>query len=416
MRAEIIAIGSELLTPYRLDTNSLLLTERLNRIGIEVCRKVVVGDDRATLDAAIAGSLQSGLAEILILMGGLGPTEDDRTRDSVGAALGRRQYLEEGIANRLRARFKGRGMAMPEINLRQAMILEGAEVLENPKGTAPGQWIDDSERVILLLPGPPHELEAIFDKEVMPRLEKIAPGRHLVTRVLKIAGQYESHVDQLAAPIYRQYENPQTTILAAPGEIQLHLRGSGATEGEARELVNELAEKLKVALGDGVFSENNETMEEVLARLLLPRGLTLSVAESCTGGLIGQRVTRIAGSSKYFLGGVVCYGNQAKMDLLGVPQRVLETDGAVSAEAARLMAEGVRRVFRASIGVSVTGIAGPSADGSDKPVGLVYAAVADAAGSRVSERKFPGDRERVRVQAAQLALDMVRRRLTSLAL
>jgi nicotinamide-nucleotide amidase len=317
---------------------------------------------------------------------------------------------------------------MPEINLRQAMILEGAEILENPKGTAPGQWIADSGKVIILVPGPPHELEAIFDKEVMPRLEKIAPEHHMVTRVLKIAGQFESHVDQLAAPIYKQYDNPQTTILAAPGEIQLHLRGAGATEAEARGLVNELAEKLKLALGDGVFSENNETMEEVLGGLLLMRGLTLAVAESCTGGLIGQRMTRIAGSSKYFLGGVVSYSNQAKMEMLGVPQRVLETEGAVSAETARFMAEGVRRAFHSSIGVSVTGIAGPAApsrrssppdsaaDGTDKPVGLVYAAVADEAGNRVSERKFPGDRERVRVQASQLALDMVRRRLTSLAL
>jgi nicotinamide-nucleotide amidase len=416
MRAEIIAIGSELLTPYRLDTNSLLLTERLNRLGIEVCRKEVVGDDRESLDAAIAGALRAGPAEVLILMGGLGPTEDDRTRDAVGAALGRRQYLEENIANRLRARFKQRGMVMPEINLRQAMILEGAEILENPKGTAPGQWIAESGKYIMLLPGPPHELEAIFDKECMPRLEKIAPEHHLVTRVLKIAGQFESHVDQLAAPVYKQYDNPQTTILAAPGEIQLHLRGSGATEAQARALVNELAEKLKLALGDGVFSENNETMEEVLGRLLIMRGLTLAVAESCTGGLIGERLTRIAGSSKYFLGGIVSYSNQAKMDMLGVPQRVLETEGAVSAETARLMAEGVRRAFRADIGVSVTGIAGPTADGSSKPVGLVYAGLADDAGSRVSERKFPGDRERVRVQASQLALDMVRRRLTSLAL
>jgi len=416
MRAEIIAIGSELLTPYRLDTNSLFLTKRLNSIGIEVCRKEVVGDDRRSLDVAVGDAFRDGPGELLILMGGLGPTEDDRTRDAVSQALGRRQYLDDAHAERMRERFRARNMPMPEINLRQAMILEGAEILENTKGTAPGQWIADSGKFVVLLPGPPHELETMFDKEVMPRLEKVAPPHHLITRVLKISGQFESYVDATAAPIYRQYENPETTILAAPGEIQLHLRGTGATEAEARERVNELAEKLKIALGDSVFTENNEMMEEVLARLLLTRGLTLAAAESCTGGLVGERLTRVPGSSKYFLGGVVSYSNQAKMDLLGVPKRVLESEGAVSAETARLMAEGVRRAFHAGIGIAVTGIAGPSNDGTDKPVGLVYAAIADDAGHRVAERKFLGDRERVRVQAAQLALDMVRRRLASLTL
>jgi len=413
MHAEIIAIGSELLTPFRLDTNSLLLTARLNRLGIEVTRKVVVGDDRTSLNAAIVSGLG---ADILILMGGLGPTEDDRTRDAVAGALGRRQYTDEAVAASLRKRFSARGMVMPEINLRQAMVVEGATLLENPKGSAPGQWIENDGRVIILLPGPPHELEAVWDTAVWPRLEKIAPQQRLVTRVLKIAGQFESHVDAKAAPIYRQYDNPQTTILTAPGEIQLHLRGTGVTEEAARERVNELAAKLVAALGDSVFSENNEVMEEVIGRLLLTRGLTLAVAESCTGGLIGERLTRVPGSSKYFLGGMITYSNEAKTSLLGVPRRVLETDGAVSAETARIMAEGVRRAFNASIGIAVTGIAGPSSDGTDKSPGLVYCAIADAEGHRVSERKFPGDRERVRIQASQLALDMVRRRLTSLAI
>lgn len=413
MHAEIIAIGSELLTPFRLDTNSLLLTARLNALGIEVTRKVVVGDDRATMDAAIGAGMTS---DILILIGGLGPTEDDRTRDAVAAALGRRQYTDESVVASLRARFQARGMVMPEINLRQAMVVDGAELLDNPKGSAPGQWIEHDGKVVILLPGPPHELEAVWDKSVAPRMEKFAPARRLVTRVLKIAGQFESHVDAKAAPIYKQYDNPQTTILTAPGEIQLHLRGTGVNEQEARERVNELAAKLVAALGDSVFSENNEVMEEVLGRLLIMRGLTIAVAESCTGGLIGERLTRVPGSSRYFKGGVIAYSNEAKMSLLGVPQRVLETDGAVSAETARIMADGVRRAFKADIGISTTGIAGPGSDGTDKPAGLVYCAVADAEGHRVSERKFPGDRERVRVQASQLALDMVRRRLTSLAI
>ncbi len=412
MNAEIIAVGSELLTPFRLDTNSLLLTDRLNRLGIEVRRKVVVGDDRESLDKALRCALGSdGGADLVIVMGGLGPTEDDRTREAAAAILGRRLVLDEKIAAALEARFRNRGMTMPEINLRQAMILEGAEVLENPKGTAPGQWIQDESRVILLLPGPPHEVEAVFDGRCLPRLEPLAQGRRLVTRVLKITGWFESQVDQAAAPIYRRYENPSTTILAAPGEIQLHLRAFGATDEEAREALNELASKLKVVLGDKLFSENGESMEEVVGRLLLMKSATLAVAESCTGGLVGQRLTNVPGSSAYFLGSLVSYSNDVKTRWLDVPPRVLETEGAVSAETARIMAESVRRRFGSTIGVSVTGIAGPTAPNSTKPVGLVYVGIADDSGHRVSERQFPGDRERVRMQASQLALDMVRRRL-----
>lgn len=413
MTAEIIAIGSELLTPFRQDTNSLLLTGRLNQMGIEVRRKVIVGDDRQSLDAALRCALGSdGGCDLVILLGGLGPTEDDRTRDSVAGVLGRRLYLDQEVAARLKQRFQKRGMEMPEINLRQAMVIEGAELLENPRGTAPGQWIQEGSRHLLLLPGPPHELEAVFEKHCRARLEQMAAGRRMVTRVLRIAGMFESHVDQIAAPIYRRYENPQTTILAvAPGEIQLHLRATGANEKEAREAADELAQQLKIALGDQVFSENGESMEEVVGRLLLMKSATLAVAESCTGGLVGERITAVPGSSAYFLGGLVSYSNEAKMRFLDVPKRVLETEGAVSAEAARIMAESVRRTFGATMGVAVTGIAGPAADSGTKPVGLVFAAVADQNGHRTSERQFPGDRQRVRMQASQLALDMVRRRL-----
>jgi nicotinamide-nucleotide amidase len=412
MTAEIIAIGSELLTPFRLDTNSLMLTGRLNRLGIEVMRKVVVGDDRESLDKAIRCALGSdGGAGLLILMGGLGPTEDDRTREALAWVLGRRTYLDENVAAGLRERFRRRGLEMPEINLRQATVVEGAEVLENPKGSAPGQWIEDGGRYIALLPGPPHEAEAVFDRHCLPRLERLVSGPPLVTRVLKIAGMFESQVDQVAAPIYRRYENPATTILASPGEIELHLRATGASEQEARDRIEELAVKLKAALGDKVFSDTGETLPEVVGRLLLMQRQTLAVAESCTGGMVGERLTRVAGSSAYFLGSIVTYSNQAKMTWLDVPRSVLETEGAVSAETARIMAESVRRRLGATLGVAVTGIAGPTAPGTSKPVGLVYLAVADDNGHRVSERQFPGDRQLVRTQAAQAALDMVRRRL-----
>jgi len=412
MFAEIIAVGSELLTPFRLDTNSLMLTDRLNRLGIEVRRKVVVGDDRESLDKAIRCALGAdGGAGLLILMGGLGPTEDDRTRESLASVLGRRVYLDESVATGLRERFRRRGMEMPEINLRQAMVVDGAVVLENPKGSAPGLWIEDGGRYIALLPGPPHEAEAVFERHCLPRLDRLVPGVPLVTRVLKIAGMFESQVDQVAAPIYRRYENPVTTILASPGEIELHLRATGASEEEARERVDELAGKLKAALGDKVFSENGESLPEVLGRLLLMKHKTLAVAESCTGGMVGERITRIPGSSAYFLGSLVSYSNEAKVNWLEVPRKVIETDGAVSAETARIMAEGVRRRFASDIGLSITGIAGPGGSGTDKPVGLVYLAVADENGHRISERQFPGDRQLVRSQAAQVGLDMVRRRL-----
>lgn len=412
MDAEIIAIGSELLTPYRQDSNSLYLTERLNCLGIQVRRKTIVGDDRGDLEKTFRNALSGG-ADLIILMGGLGPTEDDRTREATASVLGRRLVLDQDLAARLEQRFRSRGLAMPEINLRQAMVMEGAEVLANPRGTAPGQWIREDSRFVVLLPGPPHEVEAVFEKECWPRLERLAPARRLVTRVLKIAGMFESHVDQIAAPIYRRYDNPVTTILAAPGEIQLHLRATGRTEAEAREAINDLAERLKLAFGDQIFSETGETLEEVVGKLLIMKRATLAVAESCTGGLLGQRITSVPGSSAYFLGDVVTYSNEAKMRWLDVPQRVLETEGAVSAETARIMAESVRRSFGADIGVSITGIAGPAGAGvpTGKPVGLVYAAVADRDGHRVSERRFPGDRERVRQQASQLALDMIRRRL-----
>ncbi len=415
MNAEIIAVGSELLTPFRLDTNSLFLTERLNHLGIEVRRKSVVGDDLKELENTLRAALGSeGLGELVIVMGGLGPTEDDRTREAVANVLGRRLYLDQKIAERLERRFRKRGLTMPEINLRQAMVIEGAELLENPKGTAPGQWVQEGSKILVLLPGPPHEVEAVFEKECWPRLEPLAAGRRLLTRVLKIAGMYESQVDQVAAPIYRRYDNPSTTILAAPGEIQLHLRAAGHTEAEAREALDDLAQRLQLALGDSVFSDTGESLEEVVGRLLIMKGATLAVAESCTGGLLGQRITSVPGSSRYFVGGVMSYSNDVKMRWLDVPAQVLETEGAVSGEAARIMAESVRRRFGADIGVSITGIAGPvtpSTPPTNKPVGLVYAAVADEQGCRVSERQFPGDRERVRMFASQLALDMVRRRL-----
>ena len=410
MNAEIIAVGSELLGPHRLDTNSLFITNQLNRLGIEVRQKTVVGDDEAQIAAAMGAALER--AEIVVVMGGLGPTADDLTRESVVRLLGRRLSRDARVAEVIENRFRARGFTMPEINLRQAMILEGAEILENPRGTAPGQWIQEGGRALMLLPGVPSEMEAMFEQQCLPRLEKIAPGRRLLTRVLKIAGLFESQVDELAAPIYRKYENPTTTILAAPGEIQLHLRAAGSDEAEARGALNDLASRLELAFGDNIFSQDGQSMEEVVGMFLTMKSKTLAVAESCTGGLLAERMTRVPGSSRYFLGGLVAYHNEVKTRWLEVPASVLESNGAASGEVARILAESVRRRFGADFGLSITGIAGPSGATEAKPVGLVYLALAEAGRTgEVIEKHYPGTRDRIRLQATQTALDMLRRRI-----
>ena len=410
MNAEIIAVGSELLGPHRLDTNSLFITNQLNRLGIEVRQKTVVGDDEAQIAAAMGAALER--AEIVVVMGGLGPTADDLTRESVVRLLGRRLFRDARVAEVIENRFRVRGFTMPEINLRQAMILEGAEILENSRGTAPGQWIQEGGRALMLLPGVPSEMEAMFEQQCLPRLEKVAPGRRLLTRVLKIAGLFESQVDELAAPIYRKYENPTTTILAAPGEIQLHLRAAGSDEAEARGALNDLASRLESAFGDNIFSQDGQSMEEVVGMFLTMKSKTLAVAESCTGGLLAERMTRVPGSSRYFLGGLVAYHNEVKTRWLEVPASVLESNGAASGEVARILAESVRRRFGADFGLSITGIAGPSGATEAKPVGLVYLAMAEAGrAGEVIEKHYPGTRDRIRLQATQTALDMLRRRI-----
>ncbi len=410
MNAEIIAVGSELLGPHRLDTNSLFLTGQLNRLGIQVRQKTVVGDDEAHIAEALQGALRR--AEVVVVMGGLGPTADDLTRESVARVLGRRLARDDHLAETLERRFRARGLRMPEINLRQALVLEGAEILQNSKGTAPGQWLREGDRVVILLPGVPVEMQAMFEEQCRPRLEKLAPGRVLVTRALKIAGLYESQVDEIAAPIYRKYENPTTTILASPGEVQLHLQATGGSEPEAREALNDLTARLELALGDHIFSQDGQTLEEVVGMYLTMKAKTLAVAESCTGGLLAERLTRVPGSSRYFLGGVVAYHNEVKTCWLEVPHSVLESCGAVSGETARIMAESVRRRFGADFGVSITGVAGPSGGAPAKPIGLVYVALSE--GGRpveVVERRYPGTRDRIRLQATQTALDMVRKRV-----
>lgn len=407
MKAEIIAVGSEMLTPDRVDTNSLLLTAELNKLGIEVARKVIIGDDRAGLREAFREAMER--AEIVIAIGGLGPTEDDVTREAVAELLGRKLQLDEEIVRALQERFRRFGRQMSESNKRQAMVPEGATVLENKRGTAPGLWLEEKGSVVILLPGPPHEMKAMVEQQVRPRLEKLSGQRRLYAREMRVAGLPESEVDQRIAPIYTGYADAVTTILAAPGEIQIHLRAWSEDAAAANRMLEELVERIRFALGEAVFTISGEDMETVVANALNQNHATIAVAESCTGGLVAQRLTSIPGSSSYFLGGVVCYSNALKSAWADVPAELIEAKGAVSAEVAVALAEGIRGRTGATLGVGITGIAGPSGGTPEKPVGTVHIALANESSTKERAMHFPGDRERIRLYASQSALDMVRR-------
>jgi nicotinamide-nucleotide amidase len=413
MNAEIIAIGSELLTPYRQDTNSLYLTDKLNQMGVEVSFKTIVGDSLENLvQAATVGFAR---ADVIIFMGGLGPTEDDLTREAVAAALGLSLRRDPAIVTWLEERFAAHGWKMAANNLKQADVIEGATVLPNKNGSAPGMWIsgkyDGRAKITILLPGPPHELKALFEEQCIERLRAKLPEQFIVTRELKITGMGESQCDARVAPIYKTFADVQTTILAGAGEIQLHLKTRALTLERAQKRVDELVELLEVELGDFVFSDNGDSMEQIVGYYLQMRNSTLAVAESCTGGLIGERITSVNGSSRYFLGGAVVYSNPMKTELAGVPARLIEKEGAVSSKVAAALAEGIRARCGSTLGLAVTGVAGPNGGTPEKPVGLVFHALASDSGTEVVERKFPGDRKRIRWFASQQALDMVRRKL-----
>ena len=413
MNAEIIAIGSELLTPFRQDTNSLYLTEKLNQLGVEVIFKTIVGDNREHLTGA--ASLAISRAEIVIFMGGLGPTEDDLTREAVADALGLELHRDPAIIVNLEQRFAARGWTMAANNLKQADVIRGAIALPNANGSAPGQWMsgkyDGRERIIMLLPGPPHELKALFEEQCLARLRAKLPPQFIATRELKITGLGESACDARVAPIYKLFTDVQTTILAGAGEIQLHLKTRAASLEAAQSRVDQLVEKIEEELGDCVFSDNGDSMEQIVGYYLQMRNATLAVAESCTGGLLAERITSVSGSSRYFLGSAVVYSNQMKTAFADVPAELIEKHGAVSPEVAAALAEGIRRRSGATLGLSITGVAGPTGGTETKPVGLVFHALATDGGTEVVERKFPGDRKRIRRFASQQALDMVRRKL-----
>jgi nicotinamide-nucleotide amidase len=416
MKSEIIAIGSEMLTPFRQDTNSLYLTEKLNELGVTVAYKTIVGDRRKDLVNAIGAALTR--ADIVVLMGGLGPTEDDLTREAVAETLSLTLSRNASQVAALAARAATWRIPMPENNLKQADILEGATLLPNSNGSAPGQWLDitwqNYRKLLMLVPGPPHECRALFDAECIPRLRKVLPARHIAKRTLRAAMIPESQADKLLAPIYTEYKDVETTILAHAGDIQLTLLCAKSNAAAALQRVDELAGRMEEALEDWLYAsgkESSESLEQIVLYYLGLRQATLAVAESCTGGLISQRITSVPGSSRSFLGGAIVYSNELKTAFAGVPQELIAEYGAVSREVAEALAYGIRRQTGATLGLGVTGIAGPTGGTEAKPVGLVYIAISDDQKTDSIEKNFRGDRDRIRQWAAQQALDLVRRKL-----
>ena len=410
MRAEIVAVGSELLTPSRLDTNSLFVTRQLNTLGIVVRRKSIVGDQSAEIREAFLNSLRK--SEVVILMGGLGPTNDDITREVVSEALDRRLSLDPEILDRLTRRYQKMSLKMTENNRRQAMVTEGAVVMQNPNGTAPGLFLKKGKTLIFLLPGPPNELQAMMINQVMTLIQKHKRTSRQEYRQLKVASLVESKVDSLVESVYKSFPKIETTILASPGVIELFFfwRGENDLHLANREL-NELVKRVRSKLGESIFTDRDESLEEVVGRSLLAQRKTLATVESCTGGVISKMLTDIPGSSDYYLGGVVCYSNDSKTHLVGVNETTLERFGAVSKPVAHQMALGIRKRMDSDYALSATGIAGPDGGTPEKPVGLVFLGLSTPDGTEVRELRLRAGREVIRVRSARLALDWLRRKL-----
>lgn len=414
-RAAIIAVGSELLTPFRSDTNSLHLTDQLNRLGIDVVLKMIVGDDRDELRELFETARQR--TDLVVTCGGLGPTEDDVTREVIAGAMGRSLSEDAAMTEQLRARFATRfSTPMPEINRRQAMVPEGARVLANSRGSAPGLWLEDEHGVVLLLPGPPREMVPMFAALVDEGVLQARAGQAIVVRrTLKITGRVESHTDEALQPLYREWEKATppiaATILAALGQIEVHLSMTTPTAADGNAALDAAVAQVLTVLGDDVYSTDGRSLERVVGDLLVGHGFRIALAESCTGGLITSRLTDVPGSSRYVRHSVIAYSNDAKTGLLGVAPELIAEHGAVSEPVALAMADGIRAQAAVDVGVGVTGIAGPDGGTPEKPVGTVAIAAVSATSIRSRVFRFMGEREQVKFQASQAALDMVRRML-----
>jgi nicotinamide-nucleotide amidase len=403
--AAIIAVGSEMLGTTRVDTNSLKVTVALERFGVSLVRKSIIRDDRSELADEIGTSLAH--ADILITSGGLGPTLDDLTREALCDALGLELEVDQAIIDRIEARFRARGWVMPEVNKRQANVFRGQETLTNERGTAPGFHLTIGEKHVWVFPGVPHELEWMIATYLVPWLQSRGGGRARYSRVLKIAGVTESAVEEKLKPYYDAHPDEPLTILASGGQIELHLQADGS-EADAWQTIDARDAEMRAIFGERIFGTDDASLESVIGNMLSSHGETVATAESCTGGLLSSRITDIAGSSAYFLGGAVCYTASAKSDLAGVDPALIAAHGEVSEEVARALAEGIRARFGSTYGVGITGIAGPGGGSAEKPVGTVHIAVAAADGTQHRKLLWQGPRTIIKWFSTQWALDMLR--------
>jgi len=411
VRAELISTGTELLLGQILNTNARFLGQRLAKMGINVYFQTTVGDNPVRLAEAFNIALKR--ADLVIVTGGLGPTSDDLTKETVAEVLELKMLINERAMTHIEEFFKLRGRNMPEANRKQALIPEGATLIPNKVGTAPGMIIEKNGKIIVILPGPPVEMEPMFTGTVEPYLRK-KEGKErsvIVSRVLRILGMGESSVEERIKDLVDGQTNPTIAFLAPRGEVLVRITAKAATEAAAGKMITKVEKEIRKRLGDYIYGADDDSLEKVVAGLLKKYGLTVSVAESCTGGLIAKRLTDIPGVSENFLYGVVTYSNESKINLLGVSPEVLEKHGAVSEETALEMVRGVRQAGGTDIAVSVTGIAGPGGGTPQKPVGLVYIAFADRNTAIVQRYLFTGDREVIRWQSANVALNMLRKYL-----
>lgn len=412
LTAAIIAVGSELLTPHKVDTNSLFITQVLNDLGIAVAYKAIVGDHRADLAAHLAHALAEHT--VVILTGGLGPTDDDVTREVVAEHLRLPMAEDPAIVAAIERRFAARGWTMPAVNRRQALVPRGATVLSNPNGTAPGLWLEHGGAAIALLPGPPREMKPMMDGDVRSRLAPRAGSMRLHRRLIRLSGRGESAVEEMVQPIYsgwlKQSPPIDTTILAGLGQVELHLLTTANDAAQAAAALDAAVNQIAHVMGPDIVSIDGRELEAVVGDLLRERRWHVALAESCSGGLATSRLTDIPGSSDYVERSVVAYSNRSKIELLGVDEALIAQHGAVSEPVAAAMATGIRDRARAEVGVGITGVAGPGGGTEQKPVGTVCIAVAGRA-SRVRTFRFPGGREMVKALSANTAIDMLRRLL-----
>jgi nicotinamide-nucleotide amidase len=409
MRAEIVATGSELLSGGVLESNSLFLSEELLSLGIETAFKTVVGDDEKDMEEALRKAMDR--AEVVIITGGLGPTEDDITRKVIAKIVKKRLVLNDDALKAIHEKLAGRGKDILAANDRQALIPAGARLLRNPVGIAPGFFMHEEEAFVAVLPGVPRELFAMFHDGLKPALLHHGNGKIFIKRrILHTWGVSESAVNQAIQDVLRS-KQPVAGLCAKETGVDIRIIARGTSPEQAQSLSDTTEGVIRGKLGDAVYAVDGQTMEEVVGVLLKQRRLKLAVAESCTGGLIGARITTVAGSSEYFERGAVTYSNRAKTEMLGVPAELIERHGAVSSQVAAAMAEGIKLAAKADLGLSVTGIAGPGGGSEEKPVGLVYCGLASSQGVKTAEYRFLGDREQIRMRSSQMALDMVRKYL-----